>query len=205
MRLFAIIAAVSAVTGIAAADLTNPLVPEWRGDAGTLYAGWDSFTSADGGANAPEAGSGFDVYNFGPGAVIASSGNIYAAGGPLDIHIYSNVEIAASEAVLSFSFLGSPIDTSDVRAFFLGQYIDPIESELRALEDFGGFVKETWSFTYDFSNVGGVSSTVAFFFGSGDLTNSSLDAVSVDVLSVPAPGAIALLGIAGLTSRRRRG
>ena len=126
MRFLATIVAVSALTGLAAADLTNPLVPEWRGGAGAYYAGWESFTDAAGGANAPEAGSGFDLYNFGPGAFIAGSGNIYAAGGPLDIHIYSNVEIAASEAVLSFSFLGSPIDTSDVRAFFLGQYIDPI-------------------------------------------------------------------------------
>lgn len=204
MRFLASIVAVSAVTGMATADLVNPLVPDWRGDAGTYYAGWESFTDAAGGANAPEAGSGFDLYNFGPGAFIAGSGNIYAAGGPLDIHVYSNVEIAASEAVLSFSFLGSPIDTSDVRAFFLGQFIDPIEHEQRAVEDFGGFVKETWSFTYDFSNFGGVSSTVAFFFGSGDLANSSLDAVSVDVLSIPAPGAIALLGVAGLASRRRR-
>ncbi|MFB0986704.1 MAG: hypothetical protein QMB94_10425 [Phycisphaerales bacterium] len=179
-------------------------MPTWRGDADATYAGWDSFTNANGGPNAPEQGSGFSVYNFGTGAVIASSGNIYGAGGGLDIHVYSNGDFAPSQAVLSFSFLGNPMDTTNVRAFFEGAYVDPIQSELRALEDFGGFVKETWSFTFDFSTASGAESGLAFFFGSGDLVNTSLDAVSVDVLSVPAPGALALLGLAGIASRRRR-
>ena len=204
MRFLATIVAVTAITGMATADLANPDVPTWRGDTDAAYAGWDSFTNANGGPNAPEEGSGFNVYNFGTGAIIAGSGNIYGAGGALDIHVYSTGELAASQAVLNISFLGNPIDTSNVRAFFLGEYIDPILSELRAESGGGGFVSQTWSFTYDFSNVGEVSSSVAFFFGSGDLANSSLDAVSVDVLSVPAPGALALLGLAGIASRRRR-
>lgn len=204
MRVLATIVAFTAITGMATADLTNPDVPTWRGDADATYASWDSFTNANGGPNAPEVGSGFNVYNFGAGAIIAGSGNIYGAGGPLDIHIYSTGNIAASQAILSFSFLGNPMDTSNVRAFFEGSYVDPIQSELRALEDFGGFVKETWSFTYDISNASGAASSLAFFFNSGDLANSSLDAVSVDVLSVPAPGALALLGLAGIASRRRR-
>lgn len=204
MNFLATIVAATAVTGIAAADLVDPLVPTWRGDANTSYAAWDSFTSASGGPNFPGMGSGFALYNFGPGAIIASSGNLYGAGGPLDIHVYSDGELAASQAVLSISFLGNPIDTGNVRAFFDGAYIDPILSELRAESGGGGFVSQTWSFTYDFSNVGDVSSSLAFFFDSGDLANTSLDAVSVDVLAVPGPGALALLGLAGVASRRRR-
>ncbi|RPG20439.1 MAG: hypothetical protein CBB69_003500 [Phycisphaera sp. TMED9] len=190
--------------GTACADLVDPLVPDWRGDANAEYAGWESFTNANGGPNFPEEGSGFSLFNFGPGGIIASSGNLYGAGGPLDIHVYSDGEIAASQAVLSFSFLGTPMDTSNVRAFFEGGFVDPLLSELRSEQDFGGFIKQTWSFLFDFSNLSGTSSSVAFFFDSGDLANTSLDAVSVDVLAVPGPGALALLGLAGVASRRRR-
>jgi hypothetical protein len=204
MKILATIVAVAAVTGIATADLVNPLVPTWRDDSNTDYAGWESFTNAAGGPNAPEEGSGFNLYNFGVGSIIASSGNLYGAGGPLDIHVYSDGEFAASQAVLSFSFLGNPIDTGNVRAFFEGGYVDPLLSELRSEQDFGGFIKQTWSFSFDFSNLSGASSSVAFFFNSGDLANTSLDAVSVDILSVPGPGALALLGLAGVASRRRR-
>ena len=186
MRFLASIVAVSAVTGMATADLINPLVPDWRGDANATYAYWDSFTSADGGPNFPEQGGGFQLFNFGQGAIIAGSGNLYGAGGALDIHVYSLGELAPTEAVLSFSFLGNPIDTSDVQAFFNGSYIDPLTSELRGESGGGGFSAQTWSFTYDFSNIAGDSGSVAFFFGS-ELANSSLDAVSVDVLSIPAP------------------
>ena len=203
MNFLATIVAATAVTGMATADLVNPLVPDWRGDANATYAYWDSFTSADGGSNLPEQGGGFQLFNFGPGAIIASSGNLYGAGGPLDIHVYSLGDLAPTEAVLSFSFAGNPIDTSDVQAFFLGQYIDPISSELRGSAGGGPFPAQTWSFTFDISNPGGASSAIAFFFGS-ELGQSSLDAVSVDVLSISAPGALALLGLAGLTSRRRR-
>jgi len=203
MRFLASIVAVSAVTGMATADLVNPLVPDWRGDANASYAYWDSFTSADGGPNFPEQGGGFQLFNFGSGAIIASSGNLYGAGGPLDIHVYSLGDLAPTQAVLSFSFLGNPMDTSNVQAFFLGQYIDPISSELRGTAGGGPFPAETWSFTFDISNPGNQSSGLAFFFGS-ELGQTSLDAISVDVLSIPAPGAFALLGVAGLASRRRR-
>ena len=76
------------IAGSASAELVNPVVPAWRGDANTAFAQWESFTSADGGPNAPEQGAGGTCFNFGPGAIIASSGNLYGAGGALNIHVY---------------------------------------------------------------------------------------------------------------------
>ena len=84
MRFLATIVAVTAVTGMATADLINPDIPIWRDDADTAFAQWDSFTSATGGPNAAEQGGGWNLYNFGSGAIIASSGNLYAAGGALN-------------------------------------------------------------------------------------------------------------------------
>ena len=70
-----------AVTGVAGADLVNPDVPGWRGDAGTSYAEFDTFTQAFAAPNfADVGGGGWSLTNNGaPGtATIASStGNGY--------------------------------------------------------------------------------------------------------------------------------
>ena len=209
MRTFAI-AAILSITAASAADLVNPDIPSWRGDANTAYAQWDSFTSADGGPNAAEQGSGWNLYNFGSGAIIASSGNLYGAGGALNIHVYPAAAplFGMQEAVVNISFAGNPIDTSNVRAYVgeagSGTYVDS-SSASQVGGGGGGFAPVTWAFTYDLSAVGQGFQGLSFFFGS-ELANSSLDAISIDVRgsAIPGPGALALLGVAGIGARRRR-
>ena len=194
-------ALVAAISGTAVAGLENPLVPDWRGTPGTMFSQWDSFSQAVNAPNFPEAGGGFQLFNFGAGAIIASSGNIYNPAGPLDIHVYSLAPVPVYQAVLNIAWSGTELNAGDVRAFQNGSYFDFTSSELRYQQEspFGGF-NETWAFTFDLT---GDTGDLAFFFGS-DGAHSSLDAVSVDVLMVPAPGALALLGVAGMASRRRR-
>ena len=208
MRFLASIVAVSAVTGMATADLVNPLVPDWRGDANTAFAQWDSFTSATGGPNAAEQGGGWNLYNFGSGAIIASSGNLYGAGGALNIHVYPAAAplYNMQEAVVNISFAGNPIDVANVRALVGtaedGTYVTGTP-EFRGGD--GGFSPQTYAFNFDLSSAAFGFQSLSFFFDS-ELANSSLDAISIDVLgqAVPSPGVLALLGLAGLTSRRRR-
>ena len=194
--------------GSVSADLVNPDVPSWRGDAGTGFTQWDSFTSADGGANAPDQGFGFNLFNFGTGGVIAGSGNLYGAGGGLNIHVYQAGPpiLGLNEAVLNIAFIGNRIDTDNVRAFVgemgSGSYVDSV-AELRSTSGSGQFVSETWAFTFDLSAFSGGVFPLSFFFGS-ELPNTSLDAVSIDYNTIPAPGALMAMGLLGVARRRRR-
>ncbi|MEE2973162.1 MAG: hypothetical protein VX672_08550 [Planctomycetota bacterium] len=195
------------------ADLVNPLVPEWRGDAGTSYYQWDSFTQAFGAPNFPDnpGPPGAGLYNFQSGAVIADSGNMYGANG-LNIHIYPMSEDAAPapvSAVLNISTIGTTLSLDTVQGYLGppmagGQYFDYSSSEVRYSEAMGPMgVMQTVSFTFDFSSWSGGDTTFGFFF-KGEMDHISLDAVSLDINYVPAPGALALIGLAGLGSRRRR-
>ena len=168
-----------------------------------MFSQWDSFSSAVNAPNFPEAGGGFQLFNFGEGAVVASSGNIYNPAGGLNIHVYSLGPVVGEEAVLNISWGGTMLDTTDVQAFFGGEYIDAYSVEQRASSSspFGG-TTDTWAFKFDLSGIQGASD-LAFFFGN-DGPHGSLDAVSLDLNMVPAPGALALLGMAGVASRRRR-
>ena len=59
------------MAGTAHADLVNPSVPTWRGEAGSLFYQWDSFSEAFAAPNFPTAPP-FDfsarVFNFVGGA-----------------------------------------------------------------------------------------------------------------------------------------
>jgi hypothetical protein len=196
------------IVGSASAELVDPLIPSWRGDANTAFAQWDSFTSADGGPNAAEQGSGWNLFNFGPGAIIASSGNLYGAQGALNIHVYPAAapQFNLQQAVVNISFAGNPILTDDVRAFVgeasTGEFFTMTGEERSSGS---GFSPSTWAFTVDLSGAARGFQSLSFFFGSGDLANSSLDAISIDVLAsaIPAPGALLGFGLLGLARRRR--
>ena len=210
MRIVLPMLAAIAVTGVAGADLVNPDVPTWRGDADTSYAEFDTFTQAFAAPNfADVGGGGWSLTNNGaPGtATIASSGNIYGFGGPLDISMSSLGPVNSPlQAVLNVSWGGNMLLTGegDVTAVFGGTTYNAV-AELRDSQasPFGGTV-DTWAFTFDLTGAVGIG-TLDFFFGN-DQANGSLDAVSVDVLAapIPAPGALALLALAGVSSRRRR-
>ena len=194
------------IASSASAELVNPVVPDWRGDANTTYAQWESFTSADGGPNAPEQGFGYNLFNFGTGAIIASSGNLYGAGGALNIHVYPAGAplFNLQKAVVNISFAGNPIDTADVRAF-VGEAATGEFFTMTGEERSTGFAS-TWAFEVDLTGAARGFQSLSFFFGSGDLSNCSLDAISIDVLgsAIPATGALVGFGLLGVARRRRR-
>ena len=209
-------ALVAVVTGSAAADLVNPLVPDWRGDANTEYYGWDTFSQSFGAPNFPNTPPGnfnAGLYNFQSGAQISNSGNLYGAAG-LNIHIYTSSEDPAPapvQAVMNVTTMGSLISLDSVNAYLGapmggGDYFAPVASELRANQPMGEMgALQTWAFTFDLSGWQGGDTTWGFLFKGLD-PHISLDAVSLDLNFnvVPAPGALALFGLAGIRTRRRR-
>ena len=198
----------------ASAELVNPFVPDWRGDAGTAYYQWDSFSQAFGAPNFPSVPPGppsVGLYNFESGAFIADSGNLYGANG-LNIHIYPMSEAPSAPpmtAVLNISTIGTILSPGTVQGYLGppmagGQYYDFVSSEVRFEQPMGEMgVMRTMAFTFDFSDWDGGDTTFGFFF-KGEMPHISLDAVSLDLNFVPAPGALALFGLAGIRARRRR-
>ena len=84
------ITAVCLTSTVATADLVNPLDPSWSGDATATRYEWNSFTEAYNAPNFPDSpfSTGAQLFNFGAGATISGSGNIYNPAGGLDIHVY---------------------------------------------------------------------------------------------------------------------
>ena len=112
--------AIGAVTFAANAGFINPLTPTWRGTADTEYMGWENFTSAYGGSNLPDVPNSNNLgalINFGPGAVLTSTKNIYGPTGPLFISMAGGMTAAPRnplEVVLNISAAGTVINMQSV-------------------------------------------------------------------------------------------
>ncbi|MDE0890534.1 MAG: hypothetical protein OSA40_13910, partial [Phycisphaerales bacterium] len=116
-----------------------------------------------------------------------------------------------SEVVLNMTY--TAFDTTPESAqFFIGgfgpgaggEYFDFVSSERTYDEYVGdGVFRVTDAFTFDVSDYSGDDLFWAgFFMLDGP---STLEGVSIDLRNVvPAPGALALLGLSGLAARRRR-
>ena len=204
---------------IASAGLVNPLVPSWRGAANTMYMGWENFTSAYAGANAPDMPGSSNLaslFNFGPGAVLTSAPmptGIYNATGPLSIMIMGGVTSAPRnpvEVVMNCADAGTNLNPSSVRLTLFdnsgnSRVVAVTSSQERssASDGFGGKAKTTaFSWTID---------PLAWNCTRWQIDISStgphaiLDAVSLDFKLVPTPGALAVLAaFAGGTPRGRR-
>ena len=212
------------MSSLANADFVVEDVPAWRGDANTAYYSWESFTSADGimdGPNFPgnemfPSGNAL-LFNFGSGATIAGSGNLYAFGGPLNIHTYGYSDTDVQDVVFNFATLGTEIDyMSAMLAWTDGEengesgvimpvmdYSINFYQEADFGQGMGAIVNVSWSF--DLSGIDADIREVGLIWDSESF-NISLDSASMDLrfAAVPAPGALAVLGLAGLAGRRRR-
>lgn len=183
--------------------------PAWRGDAGSSYYGWESFSEAVGGPNMSDSGTpGGMLFNFAEGAFITSTGNIYNQAGGLNIHVYGYSEV--EQAVLNISSQGSEFDYASVSLWVSDgtdgmmfsadnwsmNYYEPVEGM--------GAITNT-SYTWDISTYDGEITEWAFFF-QGTEAHNVLDAVTVDVFAgnVPAPSALVALSLLGFRIRRRR-
>ena len=212
--IYASMLAVAAVSASAHAGLVNPLIPGWSGGANTQRAQWDSFTQPSGGANLPDfAGSSpFTLMNFGPGAFITGSGNMYSQTGVLSIMVIGgtlNNAATPTQVVMNVATAGSTLNLASVRLSLFdnsgnSMSIAPALSELRADSPTPPQgAAQTWAFTW---NTAGVPLTATGFrveFSAG-APSMSLDAVRLDMQYAPTPGAVALLAISGLTAFRRR-
>lgn len=196
----------------ALAAIVNEYVPSWRGGPNTTYSGWDVFTSAYAGPNAPDqpGSSSASLFNFGPGAIISGSGNIYGSAGPLSIFITGGVLNAPNmplEVVLNVATAGTFLDNSSVlfTAITSSGTVNfaPTTSELRYDEPIPGFGStQTRAFTWDLSSmpVAAIGYQISF---RSEGQYMSLTAAAVDVRFVPAPAA-GLMLLAGFRGSRRR-
>lgn len=199
------------------ADFVNPLVPSWRASAQSDFYGWESFTSAFGGPNLPNypgTESSAALFNFGSGAIITGTGNLYAAGGPLFVQVYGGLSSQVDEVVVNLSTIGTLLNFSSVRLVLadnsgnsasLAANATELRSDAPAPGGQGQI--QTNAFSWQVSNVPFTATHFTLEFASASV-NLSLDAVSMDVHYVPAPGAMALVALAGLCGlrgcRRRR-
>jgi len=215
---FAPIFAIAAFIPCADAGFVNPVIPSWRGAAGTEYMGWENFTSAYGGANLPDViGSNNlgGLYNFGTGAVLTSTQNIYGTTGPLFISMLGGMSTASKnplEVVLNISAAGSVIDLNSIALTIMDNSrsvlrLNPRLSEIRSDQPFsyGGRV-QTLAFTWNLQpNLIAATQWQINFSSTGP--NTSLDAVSLDMNFIPAPGALSVLAMlcgVGVNCGRRR-
>ncbi len=197
----------------ALADFTNPLIPEFRGTPASDFFAWESFSSAFGGANTPNyAGTdaGAALFNFTQGASITDGGNLAGGASPLSVMAIGGLTGRIDYAVLNLSTFGSSVHLDTVR--------------LTIADNAGHSSTAGFNWTQLRSNIsipgGGQAQTRAFKWAipsgvefnptrftiefSSQGANMTLDAASIDFHYVPAPGALALIGFAGLGGSRRR-
>ena len=222
---FVAAAAACVVASTASAGFVVEDAPAWRGDANTSYYGWEDFTSADGYMNGPNfpgneafpSGDGL-LFNFGSGATIAGSGNIYAFGGNLNIHTYGYADSDITDAVFNFATLGTQIDLSGAMLAWSDGVEGGESGMISAAGSFSVNYSEEFEFgpgqlgymdnvswSFDLSGIAADVREVGLIWTS-QTNNISLDAASMDLryAAIPAPGALALLGLAGVAGRRRR-
>lgn len=177
--------------------------PAFRGQAGTQFAGWESFTVPTGApGNAPDiAGSNADAKftQNTPGAFIASSGNLYVGPDPaVGSYEVSYTSYSSLNAVLQVRTLGNELAYDTVRLNWPGGSLPAVREELERTP-FGGppgtpgsgvAVASKWS--WDLSFLGVENFTITFNAAAADV---SFDSAMLDVRQIPEPQTWALLGL----------
>jgi hypothetical protein len=203
----------------AAADFLVEAAPSWRGDSNTSWYHWESFTSAsaDTGPNFPTSeqyptGEAI-LFNFSDGAVVSGDGNIYGFGGALNVHAYAYASADVQQVVANISMHGiellydqvmlawnDGIDGGEEGILFADVSINYWEEV-----DFGGGLGAiaNVSYAFDLSLIGADVREIGVMFQTA-AAHSSLDAMAVDLQTVPTPGVLAVLALAGIGMRRRR-
>lgn len=159
---------------------------------------WESFSDPSGGVNAPTSGNGSgtpSVVVVDGSPIVAGSGNLYSPAGAFTMHLYGAG--AVSNPTMEIEGLGTPFDVSSFYLNTPGGPVFPTVDVTSGGEGFGAF--NTYSLSWDYAGP-------AIFFNFGTLAaHSSLDRLTIGTFgeTIPAPGALALLGLAGLGRRRR--
>lgn len=205
-----------ALSSTAMAGFTVENFSDYYGQENTMYGAWDTFTNANNAPNFADNGGnmGFagQVFNFSGSGFITSGGNIYDAGAPLNIHNYLTLDgVDITNAHVNVSTMGTAPDLEGVLFQAVtsagdSQFLDTSDVSMNFQQDIPGMgasMNMSWSF--DLSGIEGDVTSLAFIIKATG-PHMSLDALSLDVAysAIPAPGALALLGLAGMAGRRRR-
>jgi hypothetical protein len=219
MRFIASSVAVFVAVASAQGGLVNPLIPSWAGSVNSQVAAWESFTQAGGGANLPDqAGSApFSLMNFAPGSFITGTGNIYSINSPLYVMIMGGTLMGAGasqgnsplQVVMNVATAGTLISAGSVRLSLFdnagnSMSLAPALTEIRAdapAQPQGSIRTTAYTWNTSFLPFAATGFRVEFMASAGSM---ALDAVRLDLNYVPAPGALALVGLAAVTARRRR-
>ena len=191
------------------------VAPSFRGQTGTEYSGWESFTNAHNGPNFPSiAGSTGDAFitqttpGTGPfpNGPFISSGNIYSFATTNTFTLTDSTAFTLGTVVLQLrnNDGSSPFDDSSVRLEYdNGGGLQSLFTARVELNNTGGGIASVW--TWDVSALG--INSYKIYFNASDLS-LSLDAAALDVQAVPEPSALALSGLGllllGKCASRRR-
>jgi hypothetical protein len=220
LHCLALLGAATVAASASAGSWTVEDVPTWRGDAGSAYYLWDTFTSANAADgpnfpnNEPFPSGNAMLFNFSEGAVVSGEGNIYGFGGPLNVHTYAYTAADALGVAININTAGSEINYAGVMLVWndgiaggaSGMLMGDASINYWEEVDFGQGVGAIVNVSYNW-DLSGIDADIrelgVIFAGTGP--HMSLDMVGLDVLTVvPAPGVLALLGLAGVARRRRR-
>ncbi|HMO67013.1 MAG TPA: PEP-CTERM sorting domain-containing protein [Verrucomicrobiota bacterium] len=187
------------------------VVPAFRGQPDTAFAGWEIFTVAtnNGVGNLPDlpgsSAAGARLLQLDPNAVVTGGGNIY------DMPAISVFEVRYAAAaplqtvVFQARTVGFEIDYDHVRLTYdLGggeqALFTPRTETDRVFAGLGDAVSSLW--TWDLTGTPGVTDITIKFAASA--SSLSLDSATIDVQGVPEPGPALLLGAGLLALGLRR-
>ena len=159
---------------------------------------WESFTDANGGINSPTGGNGSgspSVVVVDGSPIVASSGNLYDFSGSFTMHLYGAGFV--TNPTMEIVNLGTAFDVDSFSLFTGTGFVTPTVEGTSGGAGFGAF--NTYSLSWDYQG------PAAYFnFGTSG-AHASLDRLTIGTFgeAIPAPGALALLGLAGLGRRRR--
>jgi len=211
--------AAAVIAPLAQGAIVNEAVPTWRGQANTVFSGWESFMSGFGGFNAADRSGSFcgcSLFNFGAGSVLDADGDIRAADAGLDVMLVGGqfttqrlrslvVNMATWDGCVETTQMKLRlVDGSGAVAFIAPTTLD--ENDQQTFDD--GSIYRSRAYTFEvidgYLSSGAVTQWRLEFTSPG---GTALDAVAIDLdfNVVPSPGAMALavLGVTLARIRRR--
>lgn len=200
-----------AVAQLAPAATNGFVVPDFRGQVDTAYAGWEIFTVAtdNGVGNAPDlpgsTAAGARLIQLDPNAIVTGGGNIYNMPAISVFEVRYTAAAPLQTVVFQARTVGTEIDYPNLRlAYDLGageQTLTTSRTETdRVFAGLGDAVSSLW--TWDLGTTPGITAFTIKFEAAG--SSLSFDSATLDVQSVPEPGPALLLGTGLLALGLRR-
>lgn len=211
--------AAAVIAPLAQGAIVNEAEPTWRGQANTVFSGWESFMSGFGGFNvADRSGSfcGCSLFNFGAGSVLDADGDIRAGDAGLDVKLvggqFSTQRLRS--VVVNLATWDGCVEATQMKLRLVDgngavTFIAPAATEERdqqTFDDGSNYCSRAYRFDVidGYLSSGAVTQWRLEFTSPGGM---ALDAIAIDLdfNVVPSPGAMALavLGVAVARMRRR--